>query len=302
MAGAPLPLQCFGRLLASAPGLNGTWPLQELCAEGGRLVVAGSVAASPPVDEELSVEGPVADQAPLLRDRQVATSEKATLLGKALLTLKHDGPYGLVPSGDGWRVAWSGDLQRILPALWGLPIFSSRYFDTVNLYTPTPDKCLLTLPSGVDELALISVGGAQAGRLLVRRADGSTAHLVVDNWVLRLEFVNDGLADGLGPRLALTEAGPTSVLLVAYPFAQPVHADRLVPLEVAELATPLESQTKLVIEGREGEVLRQSLDGRVLIRLSSQAEEETFAGLHRRLGARLFGSIPRAGGLPARSM
>ena len=70
-------------------------------------------------------------------------------------------------------------------------------------------------------------------------------------------------------------------------FAQPVHADRLVPLEVAELATPLESQTKLVIEGREGEVLRQSLDGRVLIRLSSQAEEETFAGLHRRLGARL---------------
>ena len=85
LTGDPFPVKCFGRLLASAPGLNGTWPLQELCAEGGRLVVAGSVAASPPVDEELSVEGPVADQAPLLCDRQVATSEKATLLGKALL-------------------------------------------------------------------------------------------------------------------------------------------------------------------------------------------------------------------------
>ena len=50
---------------------------------------------------------------------------------------------------------------------------------------------------------------------------------------------------------------------------QPVHADRLVPMEVTEFLEPLETLLNLTIEGVEAAVARQALDGRVLIRLAT---------------------------------
>eukprot|EP00969_Alexandrium_andersonii_P059624 2626309-Alexandrium_andersonii.AAC.1 len=58
---------------------------------------------------------------------------------------------------------------------------------------------------------------------------------------------------------------------------QPVHADRLVPLEVAELTEPIEEKKELEIEGRRGRLLRQALDGRVLVQLDTFKEEDDLA-------------------------
>ena len=89
------------------------------------------------------------------------------------------------------------------------------------------------------------------------------------------------------------QAGPNSFILAdiasgaeCTSFHQPVHADRLVPMEVPELAEPIDEALNLVIEGRRGTVERQALDGWVLIRLDTAAREDEFAEEFRRLGAK----------------
>ena len=90
------------------------------------------------------------------------------------------------------------------------------------------------------------------------------------------------------------QAGPNSFILAdiasgaeCTAFLQPVHADRLVPMEVPELAEPIEEQLDLTIEGRSGSVERQALDGRVLIKLGTAVLEQEFAEHFRGLGAKL---------------
>ena len=68
-------------------------------------------------------------------------------------------------------------------------------------------------------------------------------------------------------------------------FAQPVHADRLVPLEVEELAEPISTKTFLEIDGLKGIVTRQSMDGRVLVELADEEAELNFAWDQRKQGA-----------------
>ena len=93
------------------------------------------------------------------------------------------------------------------------------------------------------------------------------------------------------------QAGPNSFVLAdiasgaeCTAFHQPVHADRLVPMEVPELAEPIDEQLELKIEGRRGRVERQALDGRVLVRLGTAANEQEFADQFKELGAKLDGT------------
>ena len=88
------------------------------------------------------------------------------------------------------------------------------------------------------------------------------------------------------------QTGPNNFVLVDMAtgreitsFKQPVHADRLVPMEVAELAEPMDEIRAITLEGQDGTVQRQALDGRVLVRLATEAAEDAFAHRHRKLGA-----------------
>ena len=60
-------------------------------------------------------------------------------------------------------------------------------------------------------------------------------------------------------------------------FTQPTHADRLVPLNVQELTSPIAGQTKVILEGiHPGRNTAQAVDGRVRIELSDKNREEMF--------------------------
>ena len=84
----------------------------------------------------------------------------------------------------------------------------------------------------------------------------------------------------------------------AMSFKQPAHADRLVPLEVAELAEPMEERLKIHVAGRNGTLVRQAVDGRVLLELDTPKNEDHFAHGHRKAGAVLAPAGARSLGLP----
>ena len=62
-------------------------------------------------------------------------------------------------------------------------------------------------------------------------------------------------------------------------FTQPIHADRLVTIELAQLEEPLESYDQMRVEGVQGRVVRMALDGRVLLDFGDQ--NDTFFRQHR---------------------
>ena len=55
-------------------------------------------------------------------------------------------------------------------------------------------------------------------------------------------------------------------------------------MEVAELAEPLEESKNIRLEGQQGTVEKQALDGRVLIKLSTAQAEDEFQLAHKKLG------------------
>ena len=67
-------------------------------------------------------------------------------------------------------------------------------------------------------------------------------------------------------------------------FTQPTHADRLVPLNVQELTSPIAGQTKVILEGiHPGRNTAQAVDGRVRIELSDKNREEMFIKTYKRM-------------------
>ena len=66
-------------------------------------------------------------------------------------------------------------------------------------------------------------------------------------------------------------------------FRQPVHADRLVPLDAFELTTPIEETRALALEGQQARAMRMAVDGRVLVELAARQKEKDFAFRHRKL-------------------
>jgi len=55
-------------------------------------------------------------------------------------------------------------------------------------------------------------------------------------------------------------------------FSQPVHGDNLVPIEIPELGESMEQKVELSINGRNGRIIKQAADGRVLIRFADGQE------------------------------
>ena len=68
-------------------------------------------------------------------------------------------------------------------------------------------------------------------------------------------------------------------------FKQPIHADRLVPLDVQELTEPITEDRRLTIEGTVGHITKMSLDGRVLVEMGARPRELEFAQRFKKLGA-----------------
>ena len=58
---------------------------------------------------------------------------------------------------------------------------------------------------------------------------------------------------------------------------QPVHADRIVPMEGGLLDDPIAEAKEVVIEQRHGTITEQAWDGRVLVRLATDEAEDAFA-------------------------
>ena len=68
-------------------------------------------------------------------------------------------------------------------------------------------------------------------------------------------------------------------------IAQPVHADRLVPIGVQELVDPIEERNRVILEGvYSGNIEQQAIDGRVMVKLANRSQEETFQKEFRKLG------------------
>ena len=60
-------------------------------------------------------------------------------------------------------------------------------------------------------------------------------------------------------------------------FKQPVHADRIVPMEGGVLDEPIAESKEVVIEQRHGTITEQAWDGRVPVRLATDEAEDAFA-------------------------
>ena len=60
-------------------------------------------------------------------------------------------------------------------------------------------------------------------------------------------------------------------------FKQPVHADRIVPMEGGVLDDPITESKEVVIEQHHGTITEQAWDGRVLVQLATDEAEDTFA-------------------------
>ena len=68
-------------------------------------------------------------------------------------------------------------------------------------------------------------------------------------------------------------------------IVQPVHADRLIALNVKELTAPISEANRIILEGiHVGYITAQAVDGRVLVRFSDRTREERFHQTHKGLG------------------
>ena len=67
-------------------------------------------------------------------------------------------------------------------------------------------------------------------------------------------------------------------------FKQPVHADRIVPMDGGVLDEPIAGQKSIVIEQQHGTIQEQAWDGRVRIQLATEAADD-FAHQFRKDGA-----------------
>jgi len=68
-------------------------------------------------------------------------------------------------------------------------------------------------------------------------------------------------------------------------IVQPVHADRLIALNVKELTTPISEANRIILEGiHVGYIMAHAVDGRVLVRFSDRTREERFHQTHKGLG------------------
>ena len=52
----------------------------------------------------------------------------------------------------------------------------------------------------------------------------------------------------------------------------PVSGDNLIIIDLPELATPMDQQTRISIDGSDGTITKQAADGRVLIEFDAGAE------------------------------
>ena len=66
LAGDPFPVKVFARLLQGLEGLGARWPVLPLRVHEGNIAAVDVDLGEPVEDEELQVEGPVGEQAPLL--------------------------------------------------------------------------------------------------------------------------------------------------------------------------------------------------------------------------------------------
>ena len=70
----------------------------------------------------------------------------------------------------------------------------------------------------------------------------------------------------------------------------PVHADRLVPLEVQELSAPIDEQTKVIFEGvHTGRIVAQAVDRRIEVELADRTREGQLYKTYKKLGTSLNG-------------
>ena len=210
LIGDPFPVKSFGRLVVAIEGLQAEWLLAKLKIEGDRLVHADRLGAPKLEDESLEVDQGMAENLPLLRDRQARTEASVLRLCLAYLEIKGEGPYGLVVSGGRWRVQGQGDLRKILLALWQLPIFAERCLDAFD--AAYPEHPVLTMPSGVDELVLVLCGKNSVGRTTAREVSGEVQNVAVEGWVLQLEDLPESIL--------FPEAGALAVVVYGYRYAE----------------------------------------------------------------------------------
>ena len=75
-------------------------------------------------------------------------------------------------------------------------------------------------------------------------------------------------------------------------FKQPVHADRIVPMEGSVLDDPIAEAREVVVEQHHGTITEQAWDGRVLVQLATDEAEDAFAHRFANDGAKKDGRKP----------
>lgn len=79
--------------------------------------------------------------------------------------------------------------------------------------------------------------------------------------------------------------GDVATGIEATSFKQPVHADRIVPMDGGVLNEPIASEKNIVIEQHHGTIQEQAWDGRVRVQFATEAAEDEFAHRYRKDGA-----------------
>ena len=69
-------------------------------------------------------------------------------------------------------------------------------------------------------------------------------------------------------------------------FKQPIHADRIVPMEGGVVETPISETKNVVIEQQPGTIMEQAWDGRVLIKMATEQAEDEFAHRYANMGTK----------------
>ena len=79
--------------------------------------------------------------------------------------------------------------------------------------------------------------------------------------------------------------GDVATGIEASSFKQPVHADRIVPMDGGVLDEPIATEKNIVIEQHHGTIQEQAWDGRVRVQFATEAAEDEFAHRFRKDGA-----------------
>ena len=69
-------------------------------------------------------------------------------------------------------------------------------------------------------------------------------------------------------------------------FKQPVHADRIVPMDGGVLDDPISETKEVIVEQRHGTIMEKAWDGRVLIEMATAQAEDDFACEFANMGAK----------------